>query len=326
VSTAEVWHVAHQLSMRVLRTRHGVLQVLRQVLPLPFLRVGHLLAVEHGGGGDSGSPGTAPDTAADPEAAGRQAAWQQPLDERCALLALCFRPCFTMPDASDRRVYCVTGCFRDVCTGGTAPGSCWTQTPFGLRRTHSTKQQVGQQSRVSALQTSQCSQRPNSRACVQGASTSRLIDGWMPTVATPCRLGGGGGVLHTAGRCAVRQGGGRPQPAGGPRPVAAAVQPPAGVPNISSFPLLGFPARIDYRHAICAACWSALRRSRLAMRNLGAPVGIFGVVCVTFAISTASSSWCCRWMYSMRAGLMWCCQHTDIGAHYASGAVLCGGK
>lgn len=74
------------------------LQVLRQVLPLPFLRVGHLLAVEHGGSRDSGSPGTAPDTAAGSEAAGRPAAWQQPLDERCApscsiLLAYNFYHC-----------------------------------------------------------------------------------------------------------------------------------------------------------------------------------------------------------------------------------------
>lgn len=87
------------------------LQVLRQVLPLPFLRVGHLLAVEHGGGGGGGSPGAAPESPTGSEAAGRPAAWQQPLDERCALVALCFRPCITMPDASDRRVYCVTSRF-----------------------------------------------------------------------------------------------------------------------------------------------------------------------------------------------------------------------
>jgi hypothetical protein len=105
VSTAEVWHAAPQLSMRALRTRHGVLQVLRQVLPLPFLRVGHLLAVEHGGGGDSGSPGAAPEPAAGPAAAGRPAAWQQPLDERCALVAPCFWPCLTVPDASDRELF-----------------------------------------------------------------------------------------------------------------------------------------------------------------------------------------------------------------------------
>jgi len=47
-----------------------VMQVLRQVLPLPFLRVGSLLAAEHGGNGGSSGGG------------GASVAVQQPLDER----------------------------------------------------------------------------------------------------------------------------------------------------------------------------------------------------------------------------------------------------
>lgn len=59
------------------------LQVLRQVLPLPFLRVGHLLAVEHSGGGSGGGSSDDPSSASEQSAAaGQSAAWQQPPDER----------------------------------------------------------------------------------------------------------------------------------------------------------------------------------------------------------------------------------------------------